>query len=206
MQDSDWGEAPKKERRIPTWAWWTCGGGCLAVLLVGLLLVFFVVGRVREATDPEKVWAEVAEVLPHDERPAGWETMLGGSVLGVGQYHLLPAEPSGCHFMIQIFPSASMLDPNFDPDAPQNQGAFGVGRLREAEQGTFVLQGREVRSLSFLGGTGSGSGGAGLRLDLSGGEAGPHVFVQILTPTRGEKLSNEEIEHLFAPFDVWRGR
>lgn len=206
MQESDWGEAPKPKKRIPTWAWWTCGGGCLVALIAAGALAFFFASLARKATDPEAVWAGVAEVLPHDEPPLGWEAAMGFNVMGVGQYQLVPAKPSGCLFQVQTFPDGSQIDIALDPESHQNVGVFGVGALREAEQGSFVLQGREVRCLRFLGGVPGASGGAGVRLDLSGGSAAPHAYVQILIPRASEKLTDEEVQELFLPFDVWRGR
>jgi hypothetical protein len=206
MQESDWGEAPKPKGRIPAWAWWTCGTGCLVVVLAAVVLGFFFVGRVKQAMDPEVVWSGVAEYLPHDTPHADWDTMLGGKLFGAGQYHLLPPEPAGCQFLLTVSPTRSMLDPHFDPEAPQNKGAFGVGALEEAELGTLLLQGREVRTLTFLGGIPGRSDGAGIRVDLSPEEGAPHVFVQILVPAATEKLSPETVERLFEPFDVWRGR
>ena len=203
MQDSEWGEAPQPKRRIPTWAWWTCGGGCLVVLLAGAAIAFFLVNTARKATDPVRVWAGVAEVLPHDEPPEGWEATMGFSVMGVGQYQLSTPEPAGCLFQIQTFPDAAQIDLAFDPDSPQNVGLFGIGELREAEEGDFVLQGREVRCLRFLGGVPGMKSGAGARLDLSGG-ASPHAYVQILFARASEKPTDEEIQELFLPFDVWR--
>lgn len=206
MEESEWGEAPKPKRRIPTWAWWTCGGGCLVALIAAGAIAFFVANLARKATDPEQVWSGVSAVLPHDEPPTGWDASMGFSVMGVGQYQLVPPEPAGCVFLVQTFPDAHQIDLAFDPDSPQNAGVFGVGELREPELGTFVLQGREVRCLRFLGGVPGAKGGAGVRLDLSGGSAAPNAFVQILFARATERLTDEEIQELFLPFDVWRGR
>lgn len=206
MQESEWGEAPKKERRIPTWAWWTCGSGCLVVLLAAVAIGLFFANMARRVVDPEKVWAGVAEVLPHDAPPAGWEAALGFEVMGVGQYQLVPSEPAGCLFQLHTFPDADQIDLAFDPESPQNVGVFGVGALRDAELGSFVLQGREVRCLRFLGGVPGVSGGAGLRLDVSGAAEAPHAYVQILFPRASERPDDEEVHELFLPFDVWRGR
>src|SRR5262245_50944811 len=85
------GSATAKKRRIPTWAWWGCGGGCLFLTLGMIALVVLGARLVRESIDPEKQWPRLAEVLAFDERPPGIELTFG---LGIGadQFHLIDRE------------------------------------------------------------------------------------------------------------------
>jgi hypothetical protein len=45
MAESDWQdpEAPRK-RRVPSWVWWGCGGGCLLFTVLGIVAVVLIVG------------------------------------------------------------------------------------------------------------------------------------------------------------------
>lgn len=205
MQDSEWSAPPAPKKRIPTWAWWTCGGGCLfALITIGVLVLFFA-RLVERATDPEAVWTELRAVLPCDQPPADWEIVMGLSVGGSGQYQLRPPRPERCLFQVQLCPEAALLDAYFDPDSSVNAGVLGLGALRDPVLGTFQLQGRAVRSLRFTGGLPDGADGAGLRLDLSGASE-RHAFVHIVVAGATEPLSDAEVNELFAPFDLWRSR
>jgi len=202
MQDSDWSEAPKPKRRVPVWVWWVGGGGCLMALLLTGALVFFAFGFARQFADPDRAWAEVAEVLPHDERPAGWEAT-GASVLGIETYVLTGPDQAG--LLLQAFPSSEPLEALFDPQSGQNQGVFGVVGIEEAELGTLELQGREVRCLRFRMGAAQG-GNLAVRIDLSGGRHEAHALVQLTSTGDEARFSDERARELLAPFDLWRGR
>lgn len=202
MQESDWGESAPPKRRIPGWVWWVGGGGCLLVLGVGAVLAFFVYRLASQVTDPERAWAEVAEVLPHDERPAGWEAT-GASVMGIETYVLTGPDQAG--LLMQAFPTADPLEALFDPESGQNRGAFGMGGVEEAELGTLELQGRAVRCLRFRMGAEQG-GHVALRIDLSGGPHEPHALVQLTGTGDETRFPDERARELLAPFDLWRGR
>lgn len=202
MQESDWGESVPPKRRIPGWVWWVGGGGCLLALLLAGVLAFFVFGLARQIGDPERAWAEVAEVLPHDERPAGWEAN-GASVMGIETY--VVTGPDGLGFLLQAFPSGEPLEALFDPQSGQNQGAFGVGGIEEAELGTLELQGRAVRCLRFRMPATQG-GHFALRLDLSGGPHEPHALVQLTGTAEETRVVDEHAREALAPFELWRGR
>jgi hypothetical protein len=209
MADAAWGdeggEAPRKKKRVPSWVWWGCGGGCLLMALVALALAIFFGKMVRDFSDTDKVWEGVGEILPHDERPAGW-TALGGSAFGLGQYVLMPGP--GTVLQVQRFPSAAALEAMFDPDSLQNRGMMLFESIEDAEAITYELQGREVRALRFRGGIqekllGGNAAASSVRLDLSTPKR--TATVQISTTESGPVMP-ERIEELLAPFDVWRGQ
>jgi len=195
-------EAPRAKRRVPTWVWWTCGSGCL-VTAIALIAVAVVVGRfASDVLDPDKAWGEVREVLPFDERPAGWEAR-GGSLFGRGHYFLVP-EP-GTVLLVQRFANSAELELMFDPESVQNRGFGPFEPVTSPEAGTLELQGREVRTLRFQGGVPEelvgGDPAIGLRLDVSTPQR--HALVQVST-SKEKPLSSERVAELLAPFDVWR--
>ncbi len=209
MSDADWGDegaqpAPKK-KRIPTWAWWTCGGGCLVATLIAIALTVLAVGLAKEFGDTEAAWEKVREMLPYDVRPEGWEAR-GVTVFGVSNYFLDPPEP-GAAVLVQSLPGTSEFEAMFDPDSPNNGGPITFSRLRDPVPGTLVLQGREVRSLGFRGGLGGDAderGGYSIRIDLQ--RKDPPTLVQLSLRHAEAPLTAERVAELLAPFDVWRGR
>lgn len=210
MSAADWGDEggevpPKKKKRIPTWAWWTCGGGCLVAILVAIALGFVVAGLAKEFGDTEQAWENVREILPYDARPEGWEAR-GVTVLGMGNFFLHPPQP-GAAVLVQSFRGRPEFEAMFDPDSPQNGGPIALTRLRDPVPGTVQLQGREVRCLGFRGGPGGDpdeGGGYSIRIDL-GREESP-ALVQISLRRAEAPLTAEQVAELLAPFDVWRGR
>ena len=211
---SDWGDdaeaAPRRKKGVPTWVWWGCGGGCLLVSVVGIVLLVFIGSVAKNALDPEKAWPEVQEVLPFDQRPEGWDAR-GTSLLGVGQYFLTPPGPEEKMVLVMRFRNAAELDAMLDPKARQNKGLFGVGEIDAAEQGTLELQGREVPCLRFrawvpeVAQGDEEKQGASMRIDLTGQGSVP-VLLQVFLFGEEERVSDEAVQELLAPFDVWRGR
>ena len=65
-------EGAPKRGGIPRWIWF-CGGGCALMVLVGVIGLFVAGRYFQKAMDPERQWARLGEVLPHDpaQRPAG---------------------------------------------------------------------------------------------------------------------------------------
>jgi len=210
MSETDWGEQepPAKKKRVPSWVWWGCGGGCLLVLLVGVIVGILAWTKAREFVDPEKVWPNVAEMLPFDERPAGWDAK-GGSFFGGGMFMLEPPPALNASLIVMRFRTQGELDAMLDPDSPQNTGFLGVGKIRSPEVGKLEIQGREVRCLRYEHWRPDAEvdepGNPGLSFDASG-TGSIHVLVQILPHRTGEPVRDEEVRELLAPFDLWRGR
>lgn len=209
MSDTDWGDegappAPKK-KRIPTWAWWTCGSGCLVATLVAIALAVLVTGLAKEFGDTERAWESVREILPYDTRPQGWEAR-GVTVFGMGNYFLDPPQP-GAAMLVQSLRGRPEFEALFDPDSAENGGPLAFTRLRDPVLGTLELQGREVRCLSFRGGMPGepdAREGYGIRIDLARTER--PALVQLSLARAEAPLTAEQVGELLAPFDVWRGR
>jgi hypothetical protein len=202
----DWGEesagsSPKK-KRIPSWVWWGCGGGCLFLTLIVIAVVIFATRLIRESTDPEKQWPRLSEVLAFDQRPAGIELQFGLG-LGADQFHLLD-EAKGLRATLIEYPSSAskdyeqLMDPDFELP-------MGLGKLIEPESGQLVVQGHEVPCLRFLRvqpGPEDKSG-AGIRVDLSGSRKKPRTL-ELRRHGAAGRIEDAEVEAFLAPFDVWR--
>lgn len=207
MTQPSWGDesgatAPKK-RRIPTWALWGCGGGCLLATLVGIGLTILGYRFVRDGMDPEKQWPKLAEVLPFDERPANLQIAFG---FGIGFDQFILTDPAaGAWAMVIEFPASAgeeyknLLDPEFDTP-------FGLGKLVDPEPGVLDLQGREVPCLRFsrVNPEPAGAEGAGIRVDLTGPQGKPRTLE--LRQRRAERVEDAVVAEFLAPFDVWRER
>jgi len=212
MAEADWGdeggEARPKKRRIPTWAWWTCGSGCAVMLLVGVGVAVLVSSLVKELHDSDGAWESVRAMLPYDQRPEGWEAH-GFSLLGTGNYFLAPPQP-GVQLFVQRFRDTPEYEAMFDPSATTNRGMLPFQRVRAPEAGTVEVQGRTVRCLRFEGappGFGEAprdGSGYGIRIDL---ERKDHpVLVQLSFANVQAPVTAEQVTEVLAPFDVWRGR
>lgn len=200
----DWGEggaaAPKK-RRIPKWAWWGCGGGCLLVTLVVAIASFLMYRAVRDGMDEEKQWPRLQEVLAYEQRPANISIEIGLSY-GADQFHLVDRE-SDLRAALVEYPSSGrddyeqLLDPDFD--------LAGI-KLVEAEAGTLTIQGREVRCLRFAridSRFDYRGGGPGIRVDLTGDRPRPRTL-ELVRASDGERIEDAEVEAFLAPFQVWK--
>ena len=66
-------EAPRKKKGgLPAWFWWTCGVGCLLVIVMVAVIAFFAVMVGQKIADPEYAKAKLADVLPSDEWPESY--------------------------------------------------------------------------------------------------------------------------------------
>lgn len=195
---------------MPAWVWWGCGGGCLLAILAAVGLLVLGGTLVRDVFDPDKAWAGVAELLPHDERPEGWEAF-GTARFGVGVFVLRPPH-SPVFVIVQRTPDAAEIERQLEPETP-----FGLSwprrleSLQDFEVGTIELQGRSTRCLRFTGdltedGAADGEVArvAGLRIDLTG--AGPPTLLHVVLEPGMTGSADERVAELLRPFDLWRGR
>ncbi len=195
------GEAPRKKKRVPTWVWWGCGGGCLLMVLAAIALTITGAFFFREARDPEKQWPKLAELLPFDQRPEHLELELGFNV-GVRQFHLVD---TANHIRAQLteFPNQASAGQMMDPGA---KGPMGLGTPVDPEGGTLAIQGRDVPYLRFSRIKPEPEEmGPGIRLDLTGERSKP-LILELRRIESEERISDEEVVAFLAPFDVWRGR
>ena len=205
MSETEWGEAgeapPARKRRVPSWVWWGCGGGCLLALLAVLGVGLMGYRMFREGTDPEKQWPRLQQVLYFEQRPVGFELRFGFS-LGMNQFHL--SDGAGLEAVLVEYPrNASeeyrrFLDP--DLDLP-----LDLGKPVDPERGTIVVQGKEVPLLRFSRiepEPENASRGAGIRLDLTGDR--PRARTLELRHRGSGRIEDAEVEAFLAPFDVWK--
>ena len=211
MTTSAWSETegPAARRGVPPWVWWSCGSGCLLALVAVISLVAFGVGLAREFRDPERAWKGVAELVPHDQRPEGWEAH-GIARFGLAFYFLTPPSEDAL-VIVQRARDAAEVELLLSRDAPAHPGwTWAVDDVEDRELGTIELQGRETRCLRFQGRL-SGrfarvdvGEASGLLVDLSG--SGPPTLLHLIAvPPEGRTL-DEHARELLAPFDLWRGR
>ena len=205
MTDTSWGDevsAEPAKRRVPSWVWWGCGGGCLLLTLIVGAMAVLGWRLVREGTDPEVQWPRLAEVLPHDQRPEGIELQFGSRV-GVDQFRL--HDPGkGLFATVTRFPAEAgseidLLDPG--SDLP-----FGLAKLVEPEKGTLVVQGREVACVRFtrIQHEPGSESGAGVRVDLSAPDQRPRTLELRRPVAASQRIDDAEVEAFLTPFDVWR--
>ena len=96
MTESEWSledePTPEKKRRIPRWALFGCGGGCLLLLLVCGVGGFFAFRMAGEFADVDQQWTNLQEILVYDEQPTTIVMQGGISILGHKQFMLLDKE------------------------------------------------------------------------------------------------------------------
>lgn len=210
MTESDWADAEERgtKRGVPSWVFWGCGGGCLLAILVLVGLLVLGGSLLREAFDPEQAWKGVAEVLPHDQRPAGW-VAYGTSRFGVGFFFLRPPGPESV-LIVQRARDRAEVEALLTPDSPANAGWHWIlDGMREHETGTLELQGREARCLRFTGTFSGFEGGQAvqakvMRVDISG--AGTPTLLHVVLGPGAGPTADEDVRALLGPFDLWRGR
>jgi hypothetical protein len=205
---SEWGdERPAERKGLPPWVLWGCGGGCLLLLLfaVGTMVLGAVV--LRRAQDPERAWAGVAELLPHDARPEGWQAV-GTSFFDVAFYFLRPPGPEAI-LVVQGVRSAHEAELLLAPESPDLGFQWFLHGVRNAEAGTLELQGRPASCLRFEAtfsgpGTSEPFGARGLRIDVSAG--GAPTVLHLFVAADESEAADARARELLEPFDLWRGR
>ena len=223
MAETAWAEetggAPKK-RAIPTWAWF-CGAGCLAALVLAIVAGVFLVDQWKKARDPERQWQELAEALPYDHRPEGWELGFGfgANFLGFKMYFL---QRQGAEMAIVMHlpereaeeTRKQMFDEKF------SGGFFGMGARSDTKLGTIEVQGRTLPAMWFYqkageakpsregtnsrrsGGSEPTQEGASVILDVTPeGEARP-LILQLIRVHASEPYTDEEVRAFLQPFHV----
>ena len=206
MSNEDWGDdggaQATRKKRVPTWVWGGCGGGCLFMTLIVVALVVLGTRLFKESTDPEKQWPRLAEVLAFDQRPAGIELQFGLDI-GADQFHLLDREKGMRATLIEYPSSASaeydqLMDPDFELP-------MGFGQVVEPESGKLMVQGHEASCLRFarVQPEPAGQGGTGIRVDLTGTRKKPRTL-ELRRLSGTSRIEDAEVEAFLAPFDVWR--
>lgn len=146
MAETTWSEespsAPPK-KKIPTWVWF-CGGGCLALLLLGIIGAIISVGFIKNATNPDTQWEAIAKILPYDERPSEMKPQFGMN-LGIEQYIL--HDSRGYQIQIQHMTGERAREGReqlFEKDPPEIPKDMGVVGFEDMASSTVEVQGRPV--------------------------------------------------------------
>lgn len=213
QQEARWAEddAPRPKGGIPKWLWLGCGGGCLLAVLAAVAAIILGVGFARKIADPEYRWGQLQEVLPHDERPEGYDVFYVPIPFTGQEQFVLTADDQPVQGLLYRVPNERALDDFFDPESQVNRGVGGVGRISDPEESTFELQGREVRALYFKKWIPESAReehsleGPTVRLDLTG-EGSVHVAMEFTQYGDDDRVDAEDVREFLEPFDVWRGR
>lgn len=206
MSDDDWGDIREagSSKGIPIWLW-GCGGGCLLLILLIVAAGAWTYSFVKDATDPEFVWGEIAEFLPYEERHPEYEALFGNSFLGTGMYVLRQVGIDGEPLEDPIF-AVFMLD------ASEEEGEMSPGS--EDQKVDLVVQGEALPAGRF---TLSEEDAADLRIDwetgelnveeifyvdLSGVSVEEDLQLWLVRDEESEVVTIDEVQHFFEPFLV----
>ncbi len=125
MSDEDWGDIREagSSKGIPFWVW-GCGGGCLLFILLLVAAGFWGYGVVMDAIDPDKVWANVEELVEYDERHPDYAPIFGLKI---------PFTDMEMYVFQQLQDGATLVDENGQP--------LTLDKLKLDEDGlTVVIQ------------------------------------------------------------------
>jgi len=204
-------EPPKK--RVPTWAWF-CGGGCIALVILGVVLAGLGFTFFQKATDEEQLWQQTARILPYDERPPELDPVFGVS-FGVEQIQF--KDSRGFMWTLQRQGGASgaearrQLFLGEEPEFPAN--IAGQMKFEDVTTASVRVQGRDLRvvrmRMQFAGLTGrmmpeeaKRQLGSMAFVDLTP-EGGPGMLMlQLQRVGDTAPLSDEELRALLRPFHV----
>ncbi len=205
---SEEGAPPPPKKSIPTWAWWV-GGGCAFLLLVFAVGAFVVISFFKKATDPERQWAEVAQVLPYDERPKDLK-LFWGSQVGLDMFVF--EDKHGLVVLLMRLPGDEGKSKQQMFDVKQSFSVFGKGGRHSMEPGSIHVQGRDLKVLRFVqegaqsgapsGGPPTGTGGS-ILVDVTPEGSDRAVLLQV-TRANGEDtpIPDEQVIEILAPFHV----
>jgi hypothetical protein len=209
MAETAWTEeanVPPPKKKIPTWVWF-CGGGCLALVILGALLAGVAFRFAKSSMDPEQQWPKVEAILPFDERPPELELKVGNT-LGVGMFFfedsrgyiavLMQAPPSDQQMRKQ------MLDESF------TGSVFGVGGRKDMKAGKVTVQGRELDLLRYhqTAPGDSDEDAVAVNVDLTPESSNRGLFLQLVRKggRNNDPISDDEIRTFLKPFHVGTDR
>lgn len=204
-------EPPKK--RVPTWAWF-CGGGCLALIVLGVVLAGLGFTVFKKATDPEQLWEQTAKLLPYDERPAEMQPTFGMSI-GVEQVQF--QDSRGYMLTLQRHrgkggtEARQQMFDGEEPEFPEN--IAGQMRFEDVSTGKVRVQGRDLgivrMRMEFSGIAGrmmpeeaKRQFGGMAFVDLTPeGDAGM-LMLQIQRVGGNTSITDEDVREILRPFHV----
>jgi hypothetical protein len=144
---SELAKPPKK--RVPTWVW-GCGGGCLLMVVVALLLAAYGFKLVKGAADQDAQWARLGKHLPVDARPPG--VMIFGvpfRLQGMSIWSLQDATNKQQAIVFQAPPGPKARESKAELfDATKEVSFMGFGR-HGVEVGEVEVQGRRLHCVRY---------------------------------------------------------
>jgi len=130
------------------WAFGGClgCGGFMALALVMALIGF------KRSLDPQNIWAQLSAYMDFESPPEGFEPLFVMSFFDQRQIAFYrPEDMTEVILMEYTGRVREGFEDAFDVDNLKESGSLVV------EQGTMVLQGREVQTVSFSGGAAAGA-------------------------------------------------
>ena len=152
MPESEWSEemAEPPKKGIPMWVWGCGGCGLIAMILV-LVAIGMGVSTFTKMTDPEVVWPKVNEVLPFDERPAGFQAY-GGDLFGSGGFAIINTSESLMAIIFDLELESgddAEMDELFSGGVFKRDNKFGMTNVKDITPIKVTVGGREVKALRF---------------------------------------------------------
>jgi len=161
-----------------------------ALVITGVILLL----EFRTLSSPEGAWPRVADLLPYDEEPVGWEVQAGMGYsrwTGYAQFFFVDdADNFSINLRLQV--DLDKLDLLLAEDQ--------IGRTVTAS-GTLVVQGRELRYVDFES-TGDDGHYRGRTVDLSHADAPDGMLIDFLREVAGPAITDEDVQRELAPFHV----
>lgn len=215
MSESNWGEegaAPAKKRSVPTWLWF-CGGGCLAAVVVGVILAAVLFSKAKEWGQAEMQLPELAKALPFDEPlPAEMQFKFVMPVPGLQMYVF--EDQRGYATVVYVSSPGNADELRRTVLNEKYDGAmFNMGGRKDLAASQVDVQGRELKVLRFY--QLHGAGGAGDErsqqgqsaiVDLTPEGATGLVVLQVIRGGGDAPISDEELRTLLKPFHVGPNR
>jgi hypothetical protein len=213
MSETNWGEteAPVRKKRVPTWLWF-CGGGCLLAVVFAIALLGFGVKFVKDATNPEKQWPAVAEILPFDQRPPELH-LIAGNTLGADFFVF--QDDRGFVVVLMRLRSGDPGEARRRVMDPNQQGGFmSAGARRDMVAGQVHVQGRDLDVLRFhqespgeksgedKGEEAAGHSGPSIWVDVTPAGSEYPVLLQLTRVRSDEPIRDEDVQAFLKPFHV----
>lgn len=154
MSDVGWGSdhlEPPKKRTIPLWVM-GCAGGCMFAIGAAVVAAYFGGTMFKDwvavQSKPEVQWPRLAEVLPFEERPAGFS--IARWPVPVFDIWQLDKPSEDLVMYVVAAPEGGGNSMGKWLSSPKDTAMLGMqdGDF-ETVEGHLVLQGRELRSVRF---------------------------------------------------------
>jgi len=221
MSEAEWssevGElaAPPK-RRIPGWVW-GCGAGCALALVVAVLALVVVFRVIAKATDQDKQWERLSEVLPLETPPPGVSIVGLPRFKSTSIWFLEDTAHKRQMVVMQAPPGPKASETRKalleDSGDVQFGGPFGGFGRNEVETGSIRVQGRDLPCLRYQsfpkdsgkgppGFLGKSLEGASIVVDLAPEDSDELLMLIFTKMSTHERVGDEELRSVLAPFRI----